>query len=851
MRCRKYKNESESIENSSSFDFDFQIILLDTRSFVDYNTSHIRQALNIGGTRAFRRKFLANEVPIIIFLAQLTNMKSNMDTLKSTPIILYDQCLDDLLSLRFDCFLYRVLVQTVQQFKPIFLLKGGFLSFQALYPDLCWANAHRLAGEDVAEYHHDDCALEQILDSCLQTVPSPSLLPTCCLPVNREPDECLDFHLDPVGLPSPQKSMTGSTIHSDNMVTTGVPAKATRSGAIKSGSCSLPDSPRPSPILPHLVLGSQLDAMSATTCRQYGITHVINVSVDGAAPTHIPPENFYRVPVNDNHTDRIQPFFAEAFLFIDKVKANQGRALIHCSAGISRSPTLAIAYLMYSCKMPMRKAYDVIKAGRATVAPNFNFLGQLLDFEHELFGLALPPASGHSTYRTDVDLPLSTDPSPTADQSVGAAELTIPIHVSATPVVKRPSFSLKPKDSVSPKHSMTKKRDRPTYLSLDSQPADRALIRSNLPWSSQPVEADISPSEGKRSRVSLLHPFTPRSGNLLPSPCTVFSRLELSSPSEEYRRFLTPSRSTSFIVHSPSDSFQRQTEKPLSGIASVLAVGSSTSLDELCFEPCSAKSAPAGSSRVGSSLRRSLTSVGAYNVRPTLLAERSFSSQLRAQSDLLEAVSSQSKASVITTSTLLPSGSSVLSNPRPSTSFVHDLSPVRRGSSSEQEVEMESCLKFFVPASRDTSLPQPWKQRLHSDSDPTGQCYPPITHKKCLHSITRPSHLSLSAPTPSLIVSRSTDRRRSALSPAQLRTSASMGSELARASHSPESLRSTSTSPAKDETSFCPIPFESCRQQQQQLFYQSSSNSSSSMSSSSAGHNSAHSGSFLNVYSVS
>ncbi|KAF7237280.1 hypothetical protein EG68_12406, partial [Paragonimus skrjabini miyazakii] len=493
----------------------------------------------------------------------------------------------------------------------------------------------------------------------------------------------------------------------------------------------------------------------------------------------------------------------------------------------------------------------VIKAGRATVAPNFNFLGQLLDFEHELFGLAPPPASGHSTYRTDVDLPLSTDSSPTADRNVGAVELAIPIHVPATPVVKRPSFNLKPKDSVSPKHSMTKKRDRPTYLSLDSQPADRALIRSNLPWSSQPVEADISPSEGKRSRVSLLHPFTTRSGNLLPSPCTVFSRLELSSPSEEYRRFLTPSRSTSFILHSPSDSSYRQTEKSLPGIAPVLAIGSSTSLDELCFEPCSAKSAPTGSSRVSSSLRRSLTSVGVYNVRPTLLAERSFSSQLRTQSDLLEAVSSHSKTSVITPSTLLPSESSVLSNTRPSTSFVHDLSPIRRGSSSEQEVEMESCPKMFIPASPDTSLPQPWKQRLQSGSDSIAQYNPPITQKKCLHSITRPSHLSLSAPTSSLIVSRSTDRCRSTLSPAQLRTSASMGNELAYGSHSPESLRSTPVSPAKGGTSFRPIPFESCRQQQQQLFYKSASNSNSSMSSSSAGHNSAHSGSFLNVYSVS
>jgi len=91
---------------------------------------------------------------------------------------------------------------------------------------------------------------------------------------------------------------------------------------------------------------------------------------------------YHRILIDDENCD-IAQHFEPTITFID-THIKDGGVLVHCQAGISRSTTICIAYLMKSVGLSFDAAFLVTKSARSVIAPNSGFIKQLLQYESEI-----------------------------------------------------------------------------------------------------------------------------------------------------------------------------------------------------------------------------------------------------------------------------------------------------------------------------------------------------------------------------------------------------------------------------------------------------------------------------------
>jgi len=319
------------------------IMVLDCRPFGEYCRSHIQGAINLTiPSLMLRRMKKGNNfsIPSLITSEEgKENFKKNLPM--ASCVVLYDSSTKDVSSVGHNSALGVVIKKLSEDCSAthIRLLEGGFSKFEEKCSSFCEAG--------------EECG-RPLLSLAGLTIQDTNEQPT-----QQRPNFSTNVPTTP-----------------DNK---------------KRGKVDLVE------ILPRLFLGGEKEASNLDLLKKHKISHVLNVTHDRPnAFAHVTDFTYKNLPVEDNWKANLADLFPEAFSFIDEGRENGHGVLVHCLAGVSRSVTVTIAYLMSAQGLNLNEAYDFVKARKSNVSPNFNFMGQLLEFERSI----RPPHTPSSTTST-------------------------------------------------------------------------------------------------------------------------------------------------------------------------------------------------------------------------------------------------------------------------------------------------------------------------------------------------------------------------------------------------------------------------------------------------------------------
>ncbi|KAF2077417.1 hypothetical protein CYY_001266 [Polysphondylium violaceum] len=131
-----------------------------------------------------------------------------------------------------------------------------------------------------------------------------------------------------------------------------------------------------------LYLGGET-AQCLNKLKSLKITHIVNMASEVQdSYTHL--YKYYRADVDDRVSANIDEHFQPIIKFIEEAKQSNGRVLVHCQVGISRSASVVIAYLMKTMDTPYFDTYKFVKSKRCIIQPNPGFVRRLKAFDEEL-----------------------------------------------------------------------------------------------------------------------------------------------------------------------------------------------------------------------------------------------------------------------------------------------------------------------------------------------------------------------------------------------------------------------------------------------------------------------------------
>lgn len=315
--------------NSSS------LLILDVRDVKMFNEGAISSAVNVFCCGALILRRLKKGNTSVESLLTCEEDKQKFHTAKESEavtVVVYDSDSANSSSVASDSLTAILLKKLSREVKSVAFLEGGYASFSDVHPSMCGKTESRGKGPSTP---------------VLQNRPSSLVL-----------------------------QLQGLSVESDS--------ESSESDDSRPSSPAVSRVPMPFEILPHLYLSCRKGASNRQSLEMNNISRVLNVTTEASEYQHMDGFTYHQIAVEDKHEVNMLECLPRAFAFIENAKAANEKILVHCHAGMSRSVTVVLAYLMKFEGFTLNNAYDYVKQKKSNISPNFSFMEQLVQFENSL-----------------------------------------------------------------------------------------------------------------------------------------------------------------------------------------------------------------------------------------------------------------------------------------------------------------------------------------------------------------------------------------------------------------------------------------------------------------------------------
>ncbi|XP_060555231.1 dual specificity protein phosphatase 7-like [Ruditapes philippinarum] len=296
------------------------MLILDCRSQSDFTRSHVKGAISIFLPSLMLRRLKSGKLNVGCIIQNNEAKDKFNRQWKTQTIVLYDDKTEP--ATASPTSVIGLLYKKLKQDgAKVMFLQGGFRNFEENFPEFC----------DGPE--SDDDTDKEIMGLCNLKIAEDSAYGTCD----------------------------------------------------SNGDLDSPTSNVPVQVIPHLYLGNAKNSADKDVLKNFGISYILNVTPN--VPNKFEEDSafkYMKIPISDHLSQNLSKFFPEAIAFIDEARGSNQGVLVHCLAGVSRSVTITVAYLMQTKQLTLNDAYDYVKACKPNISPNFNFMGQLLEFQRSL-----------------------------------------------------------------------------------------------------------------------------------------------------------------------------------------------------------------------------------------------------------------------------------------------------------------------------------------------------------------------------------------------------------------------------------------------------------------------------------